>query len=233
MSAPIYGLQKTTLLDYPGYVASTIFLGSCNFCCPYCHNSSLITPSSTEAPIAKEQLFHHLRKRRNILEGVCITGGEPTLYSRLPEFIEQIKQLGYLVKLDTNGTNPSMLQFLLRNQLIDYVAMDIKGSKDHYGLAAGRPNLTLSSIETSVELLKENHIPYEFRTTLVEELHSPEDMKQISEWLKGPSSYYLQNFKPSDGVPNKTFHPLSKKRLQEFLSIVKCNLPNAQIRGDI
>ena len=166
----ILGLQKTTLLDYPGKVASTIFTAGCNFRCPYCHNSELVIPPADAIAYSNKELFEHLAAKKKILDGVCITGGEPTIHKDLPDFIKQIKDLGLLVKLDSNGTNPDMLDSLIANHLVDYIAMDIKNSKAKYNEIACMKNFDLSPIEQSVEILKENNIDYEFRTTIMKDL---------------------------------------------------------------
>lgn len=229
---PIYGLLKTTLLDYSGHLASTIFLGHCNFNCPFCHNATLIGKTISDPLISEEEVFSHLRKRKAVLEGVCITGGEPTLYKGLPEFIDTIKSMGYLIKLDTNGTNPDMLRDLIKTKQIDYVAMDIKNCKEEYERTSGCKGLILSLVEQSVDLLKSGTIPYEFRTTVVKELHSLDDMRKIGQWLAGPSSYYLQNFKDSDHVMKPGLHPFSNEELEEMKEVVLPYLPNTRIRGD-
>lgn len=228
---PIYGLQKTTLLDYPGHVASTIFLGRCNFRCPYCQNSSLLDPKETTPFYTEEDLFDHLLRRKGILEGVCITGGEPTLTKDLKPFIQTIKDMGYLVKLDTNGSHPSMLKELIEEGLLDMVAMDIKNSLSRYGMTIGVPSFNKSLIEESVVLLKEGRIPYEFRTTLVKEFHGKEELLSISKWLRGESLYYLQNYQDGQEVLCEGLHGFSPEELKELLSIVQPLLPNASIRG--
>lgn len=228
---PIYGLQKTTLLDFPGHVASTIFLGKCNLRCPYCQNSSLLDPRDIPPSFTEEEVYQHLHKRKSILEGVCITGGEPTLTKDLPLFIKKIKDLGYLVKLDTNGTNPSMLQSLLEENLLDMVAMDIKNCPHHYGATIGIPQYNTKAVEESVALLKKCNIPYEFRTTLVKELHSKEDLLAISQWLQGPSPYYLQNYRHSEDVLSPGLHGFGVDELNSLLTVVKPLLPNASLRG--
>ena len=228
---PIYGLQKTTLLDYPGHVASTIFLGRCNYRCPYCQNSSLLDPRDLEPAFTEEAIFTHLHKRKGILEGVCITGGEPTLTKELRQFIENIKEMDYLVKLDTNGSNPAMLAELMQNGLLDMVAMDIKNSLAHYGTTIGIPSYNTKDVEESVELLKAGSIPYEFRTTLVKELHSKEDLLSISQWLQGDSPYYLQNYRDSDEVLTQGLHGFNNDELTELLDIVHPLLPNTSVRG--
>lgn len=226
----IAGYQKTTLLDYPGHVAATIFLPGCNYRCPFCHNSSLIQESSNHS-ISLEEILTFLKKRQRILEGVCITGGEPTLQKELPEFLTTIKHLGYQIKLDTNGSNPSMIKHLLKNNLVDYIAMDIKNSKANYATTIGIPNYDLTPIEETITLLKTSTIPYEFRTTLVKEYHTPEDIKSLATWLSATPNYYLQNFKLSDTVPNQTLHSIPQETLSTYLTIIRNKIPNAQLRG--
>lgn len=228
---PIYGLQKTTLLDFPGHVASTIFLGKCNYRCPYCQNSSLLDPRDMAPVFTEEDVYQHLHKRKCILEGVCITGGEPTLTKELKSFIKNIKHMGYKVKLDTNGTNPSLLKELLQENLLDMVAMDIKNSLSRYGRTVGIPEYNTKPVEETVELLKESRICYEFRTTLVKELHRKEDLLSISEWLQGPSPYFLQNYKDSDEVLTKGLQGFSTEELSNLLSVVRPLLPNSSLRG--
>ena len=232
MSAPIYGLQKTTLLDYPGHVACTVFFGYCNFNCPFCHNSSLLLPSQNDVRIPESEVFSHLTKRKGILEGVCITGGEPTLYKELSPFLRKIKELGYKIKLDTNGTNPSLLHTLLEEQLLDYVAMDIKNSPKHYPLSTGSTVAVLPEINKSIELLMTSSISYEFRTTLVKEHHTIQDIKEIGQWLAGDSSYYLQNFRDSKQVLQRNLHSFDYDTLALYLQTVKQYLPNSYLRGE-
>lgn len=226
----IQGLQKTTLLDFPGHVAATIFTGGCNFRCPFCHNSDLIVPSKASV-FSKEEILRFLKKRAGILEGVVITGGEPTLQSDLPAFIEQVRQLGYKIKLDTNGYQPGVLKSLCNDGLIDYVAMDIKTCKERYPFVAGIPSINLESIEESVEFLKAGTVPFEFRTTVVRELHCAEDFEKIGSWIQGAPLYFLQNFMDSDHVLNRSFSPCSKEELLSFLEIVRPYVGKADIRG--
>ena len=227
----ILGLQKTTLLDYPGKIASTIFTGGCNFQCPYCHNKDLVFPPVDALKFNQEEIFQHLWAKKKVLDGVCITGGEPTLHKDLPDFISKIKDLGLLVKLDSNGTNPDMLQFLIDNHLIDYVAMDIKHTKEKYNTIANMVKFDISSIDSSVEILKNSEIDYEFRTTIVKELHEAADMEAIGIWLKGAKAYYLQSYRESEQVINPIFSPHSPETLKEFVSIVKPYIPNSSLRG--
>jgi len=193
----IHGFNKTTLLDYPKHLAATIFTGACNFRCPFCQNASLVLHPSTEPIIPTEEVLAYLRKRVGILEGVCITGGEPTLQPDLAEFLQQIRDLGLLIKLDTNGYHPDVIQHLLDRQLLDYIAMDIKSSLPHYPAASGLSTPDLSLIQTSVSLIMHSGIPYEFRTTAVRELTTPEDFLSIGAWLQGAQSYFLQGYQDS------------------------------------
>lgn len=227
----ILGLQKTTLLDYPGKVASTIFTGGCNFRCPYCHNRDLVITPKNVLAYSEDEIFEHLKAKKKILDGVCITGGEPTLHKDLPEFIKKIKDLGLLVKLDSNGTNPKMLSSLIDEKLIDYVAMDIKQCKEKYNEIACMANFDIGLIEESVSILKENRVGYEFRTTVAKELHSLSDMEAIGQWLKGDSYYYIQSYKESDQVINPIFSPHDISTLNAIVDVVKPLVPNTFLRG--
>ena len=226
----ICGLQKTTLLDFPGHVAATIFTGGCNFRCPFCHNSDLLGQDA-EAAFSEEEVLKFLTKRRGILEGVAITGGEPTLQPDLRSFIQKVRELGYKIKLDTNGSRPDVLRALCEEGLIDYVAMDIKTCKERYPLVSGIPSLQIEGIIESVDFLKQSSIPYEFRTTVVRELHSAEDFVRIGEWIAGCSNYYLQNFVDSDHILVSGFSSCSKEELMEFRNIVKPYVVHAELRG--
>ena len=228
----IVGLMKTTLLDYPGKVASTIFTGGCNFRCPYCHNGDLVLNHTTMEPYSEEEIFSHLNKRKNTLNGVCITGGEPTLQTELPEFIRKVKSLNLLIKLDTNGTNPAMLRSLLDEGLLDYVAMDIKHCKSKYNDVACMNSLDMQSIEESVDILKNCNIDYEFRTTVTRELHKMEDFEEIGQWIEGSKAYYLQPYKESEQVISKIFSTYTASEFDEIVSILnKYNIGNIKVRA--
>ena len=227
----ILGLQKTTLLDFPGKVASTIFTGGCNFKCPYCHNSELVIPPPDVIKYSEEEIFEHLYKKKKILDGVCITGGEPTLHKDLPEFIKKIKDLGLLVKLDSNGTNPKMLEYLIDNNLVDYIAMDIKNSKEKYNEIACMPQFDIAPIEKSVSLLLKNKVDYEFRTTIMKECHDSTDILSMGKWLTGAKAYYLQSYKESPQVINPIFSPHSVETLNSFVELLKPFIPNTNLRG--
>ncbi len=234
----ILGLNKTTLLDYPEHVAATVFTGGCNFRCPFCHNKGLVLmpekgSSAQISSYSEEEILAFLKKRAGILTGVCITGGEPTLQHDLPDFLSRIKELGLLVKLDTNGYQPDILSNLIDKKLIDYCAMDIKNSPAKYALTCGLSSLDISRIRESVSYLlsRTGSFSYEFRTTLVRELHTHEDMELMSEWLNGADAYYLQSYTDSGQVITPGFHAHSEPTLREFLDICRKHIPLAQLRG--
>lgn len=227
----IKGLAKLTLLDYPGRVACTVFTGGCNFKCPFCHNASLAVRAAELPNIPEDEIFALLDKRKGILDGVCITGGEPLLMPDIADFLGRIKERGYSVKLDTNGSRPDQLSGLIDLGLVDMVAMDIKNSPEKYALTAGIPDLDLSPIRMSVDILMEGCIPYEFRTTVVNELHTADDMESIGRWIKGASAYYLQSFVDSGDLIGSGMSACSKPTLESFLAIVQKYVSNSHLRG--
>ena len=198
MDMKISGIQKLTLLDFPGRMACTVFLSGCNMRCPFCHNSDLVFGKVPY--VSCDELFSLLEKRRGVLDGVCITGGEPLLYEKTEELIKEIKSRGFLVKLDTNGTNPERLERLLNNNLLDYVAMDIKSSPDGYAKATGVENFDMTPVLRSIELLKNGKIDYEFRTTAVKQLHGEKEFRGIGELIKGADKFFIQKFKDSGNI---------------------------------
>ena len=228
----IAGLQKLTLLDFPGKVACTIFTEGCNFRCPFCHNASLVTHIGESEGYSVEYVLDFLKKRQGIIEGVCISGGEPTLMPGLEDFISSVKDLGFLVKLDTNGTRPDILKKLVRERLIDYVAMDIKNSREKYALTAGLcEEYDISKIEESASFLMSGEIDFEFRTTVVDPLHETDDFKHIGEWLAGNERFFLQKFIDSGDVIGRGLDAYSDEKMLEFLNTLKSLVPNAQLRG--
>lgn len=194
----IHGFHKTTLLDYPKHIAATVFTGGCNFRCPFCHNGELVLDPGCQPLIPEEEVLTYLKKRQGILQGVCVTGGEPTLQKDLKEFLQKVKELGYPIKLDTNGYMPGVLWDLLQNGLVDYVAMDIKAARENYTTATGLAHMDLSRIEESIGILKSSGIPYEFRTTVVKGIHTVEEFEEISRWIAGCPAYYLQNYEENE-----------------------------------
>ncbi len=227
----IYGFQKTTLLDYPGHLAACIFTGGCNFCCPFCQNGQLVLYPQQCTPIAPEEIFAALKKRKGILTGVCITGGEPTLQPDLFPFLEKIKELGYFVKLDTNGYRPEIVQALYEQKLIDYIAMDIKNSPARYAKTAGLPSLDITRIQSCVDYIMHCGIAYEFRTTTARQLHTAEDFLEIGAWLAGCQQYFLQSYADSGHVISRQFSAYTKEELLEFIELLKPMIPHAALRG--
>lgn len=227
----IQGLQKLTLLDYPGKTACTIFLGGCNFRCPFCHNSALVTRVEENEDFEEEEILHFLKKRKGILDGVCISGGEPLIHSDLDEFLKKVRDLGYMIKLDTNGSFPERLERFVEEKLIDQVAMDLKNSKEKYAETVGVPCFDIRPIEESVEFLLEGHVPYAFRTTVVREMHQKSDFENMGEWIRGAEKYYLQQFVNSSDVLRKGLRAYDEKVLYQALEIMKGYVKDAELRG--
>ncbi len=227
----IHGLNKTTLLDYPGKLACTIFTGNCNFRCAFCQNESLVLNPSSQPVIKEEEIFAHLTKRKNILQGVCITGGEPTLQPDLPEFIRKIKDLGLAVKLDTNGYRPEVLKKLAEDGLIDMVAMDIKAEPSGYAAITQIKDIDMDRICDSVDFLIHGKLPYEFRTTVVAEYFNTDSAKDLGMWLAGSRAYFLQNFKDSESVMVSGLHSRTKEELLEYREILSKTIDKVELRG--
>ena len=224
----IFGLQKLTLLDYPGKTAATIFFGGCNFHCPFCHNAARY--NSDESLISTCDVIDFLKKRQNILDGVCISGGEPLLHENIKDFIGEIKNLGFDIKLDTNGQNSAFLKQLAESNLLSYVAMDIKSSLQNYGNAVGIENFDTRQVEESADFLLKGTIPYEFRTTVVRELHQPDDFHLIGQRWGGATNYFLQSFKDSDGVPQRNLTAYSSSDMKKFCDILRSYNISASLR---
>lgn len=226
----VEGLQKLTLLDFPGHTACTVFLGGCNFRCPFCHNFELA--AGPAAPLMdEEELLAFLQKRKGLLDGVAITGGEPLMRRELPELLRKIKALGYLVKLDTNGSFPKRLKEVVAEGLVDYVAMDVKNAPECYGKTVGFEKLSLEPIRESIAFLMTGAVEYEFRTTVIQQLHGPAEMEALATWLAGAKRYYLQQFKQSEQVPNQELTAPSLQTMREYLRIVQEKIPAAELRG--
>lgn len=227
----LLGLQKLTLLDYPGVVACTLFSSGCNFACPFCHNASLAKGGAQEGFLSSDEVLEFLKKRSGLLDGVCLTGGEFLLHKESSELIANIKDLGYKVKLDTNGAFPEILEELLEEKKLDYVAMDIKNSPEKYALTSGNDKC-LPLVEKSVKKLLEGKIPYEFRTTVTGSLHCREDFFAIGEWIRGAEKYFLQPFADSgDVLVNDPAYAVSNEQMAEYFAIVKEFVPASAIRG--
>ena len=225
----ISGIQKMTLLDFPGKCACTVFLAGCNLRCPFCHNTSLVL-SNPEPAMDEEAFFAFLKKRKGLLDGVCVTGGEPTLRKELPDFIRRIKDMGYLVKLDTNGSNPAMLEMLLEGKLLDYVAMDIKNCPDRYAQTCGGVDI-LPQVEQCLALLQTGNVEYELRTTLCRPFHDQNAMDALGKWLSGTKNYYLQNFVDSGDLVGTGVSGFTKEEMEALQTCVLPYIPNTRIRG--
>ncbi len=227
----ILGLEKMSIVDYDGKVASTIFTGSCNFRCPFCHNSPLVLDYQKIQAIPEQELMDFLVKRKNLLDGVCITGGEPTLQKDLPFLCEKIKKLGYAVKLDTNGTNPKMVKELSENGLVDYFAMDIKNNREDYAPIIGLNSYDTDKVENTVSYFLSGKADYEFRTTLIKEFHKQENIIKIGEWIKGANKYFLQKFKSGDNTIAQGLNAVDDKTANDFKNILAKTVPKTFLRG--
>lgn len=225
----ISGLQKLTLLDFPDVVSCIVFTKGCNLRCPFCHNSSLVIDSKLTPEIDEEEVFSYLNKRKNILDGVVISGGEPLLQSDIKDFIVRIKTLGYKVKLDTNGVNSKLLSELIDEKLVDYVAMDIKNTFDKYDMTTGKSNSRIDNIKESIRILKKEKVPYEFRTTIVKDFHNIEDIKKILKYING-SKYFIQNFVDNENTIKKGLTGFTKDELININNELKKDFTNFKIR---
>ena len=225
------GMQNLTLLDFPNKVACILFVRGCNLRCPFCHNGTLVS-GSAENLFAEADVLAFLKKRQGLLDGVVISGGEPTLYPELFPFLRKVRELGYAIKLDTNGTNPTLLKQLVQEGLTDYVAMDIKNSPRLYPATCGIPKPDLALIEESRCFLMAGDVDYEFRTTVVDDLHTKESMEELACWIAGAKGYYLQAFKDSGNLLHpENLKAFDEKTMRELLEIVKKHIPNAALRG--
>ena len=255
------GIQKLTLLDFPGHTAATVFTPGCNFRCPFCHNADLVLGAHGESPshptlphpdgsrnglgrrgefpsYPADEFFAFLNKRQGLLDGICITGGEPLLQPGLADFCAQVRERGFKVKLDTNGSHPERLRPLIEKGLVDYVAMDVKNTPARYAETVGIPYFDLAPVRESVGLLKEGRVPCEFRTTVVRELHTADDLREIARWLATPAStanipWFLQSFIDAESVLGGTdrFHPWNPKALHALLPELQGILPQTTLRG--
>ena len=228
----IHGLNKTTLLDYPGRVACTIFTGNCNFRCPYCHNSELVLDPSSQPVISEDEIFAFLKKRQGILDGVCVTGGEPTVQPDLLDFLKKVKEFGYPIKLDSNGYKPEVLKEAISLKLVDCIAMDIKSGPTNYHVAAGLMSAFTDKISESINLIMNSGIDYEFRTTVVKGIHTDFDFEEIGKWITGANKYFIQNYRDNENVMVKGYESFTDEELEHILDIVEKYIPNAAIRGE-
>lgn len=226
-----HGFQKLTMLDYPGNTACTVFTAGCNFRCPFCHNALLVTDIDNENIYSCEEIMKYLEKRKGVLDGICISGGEPLMHNEIFDFIKNVKNAGLLVKLDTNGSYPEKLKKLIDGNLLDYVAMDIKNSPEKYTETVGCEDFDIAPVRESINILLDGKIDYEFRTTLVRELHSVRDMSGIGEMIRGAEKYFLQQFIDSGNLIGQGFSAFSKDEMSVFRDEIKKYVKSAELRG--
>lgn len=226
-----YGMQKMTLLDYPGYVACTLFTGGCNFRCPFCHNALLVLDLDENYTIPEEEVLAFLKKRQGLLDGVCVTGGEPLINKDIGDFLSKVKELGFKIKLDTNGTNPALLKELVSQKLVDYVAVDIKNSPEKYAETVGLKSFDMSTINQTVNFLMSGCVDYEFRTTVTKQFHTEKSMEEAARFIRGAKRYFLQNFVDSGNLIGSGITGQSKEEMEKLLSVVKKYVPDSCLRG--
>ena len=227
----ICGFEKFSLVDYDNYVTCTVFTKGCNFVCPFCHNSSLVIADKFAENIPEDVVFSYLTKRKGMVDAVCITGGEPTLQPDLKDFIKKIKAMGFRVKLDSNGTKPELLAELINENLVDYIAMDIKNSVEKYAQTVGLTSLDLNPIMKSIDILKNSKIDYEFRTTLIKEYHTKQDIEKIAELIKGAKNYAFQKFVDNGECITHNLTEIDKDVVDSYVEIVKPYVNNIKVRG--
>lgn len=229
----VTGIQKLTLLDYPGVVACTVFTAGCNFRCPFCHNAMLVLPEQIDNEcLTDDEVFGFLKKRRGVLDGVAVTGGEPLLHADMPEFLARVKELGYKIKLDTNGSNPELLSEIVKNKLVDRVAMDIKNAPEEYAQTIGLKSFDFAPVERSKEMLLRGDIDYEFRTTVVKGIHTKESLIGAAKWIEGAKEYYLQQFKDSGNlILQDGLAAYDEKQMHALADAVRDYVPTVEVRG--
>lgn len=229
----VTGIQKLTLLDYPGVVACTVFTAGCNFRCPFCHNAMLVLPEQIDDEcLTDDEVFGFLKKRRGVLDGVAVTGGEPLLHADMPEFLARVKELGYKIKLDTNGSNPELLSEIVKNKLVDRVAMDIKNAPEEYARTIGLKSFDIAPVERSKEMLLRGDIDYEFRTTVVKGIHTKESLIGAAKWIEGAKEYYLQQFKDSGNlILPDGLSAYDEKQMHALADAVRDYVPAVEVRG--
>lgn len=227
----IQGLQKLTLLDFPGHTACTVFTAGCNFRCPFCHNASLVTHIEEKAYCSEDEFFSFLNKRVGLLDGVAVTGGEPLLHTDIVPFLEKIRATGMKIKIDTNGSRPALLREIAEKGLVDYVAMDVKNTAAKYAATTGVGEQVFAGVKESIAFLLQDTVDYEFRTTLVKGLHTEEDIACLSEELRHAKRWFLQNFVDSGDLLDGSCQGFSAQQMQHFLAIARLQAPFAELRG--
>lgn len=227
----ICGYEKFSMVDYDDKIACTIFTGGCNFRCPFCHNGALVIGDVAAQRIDEEEVIDYLIKRRGMVDAVCVSGGEPTLQPDLGDFLRKVRDLGYLTKLDTNGLRPDVVKNLIDNGLLDYIAMDIKNSPEKYHITTGVKDVDMEKIRQSVDIIMSSGIDYEFRTTMMDELHTAEDMRAIASWIEGAKRYYLQKYKDNEGCIEHGYNPVDLKTAKQYLALFEGKVSKLGLRG--
>ena len=227
----ICGLQKLAMVDYPGKLAATVFTGGCNLRCPFCHNALLVTRLAESPSLSEEEVLSFLASRKNLLDGMVLSGGEPLMQPGCPDFLQRVRELGLSIKVDTNGCYPDILGDILSRGLVDYVAMDLKNSREKYAETVGIPGFDLSPIEESIQILKNSGVDYEFRTTAVQGFHTSDDIRAIGQWVQGAPRYFLQQVVDSGNLISPGLNPLSEKELQNLAQIARPWFGQVSIRG--
>lgn len=224
-------IKKFSLLDYPGKAACTLFTAGCNFRCPYCYNAPLVIDTHRNGEIPLEEIYMYLKKCKGLLDGICLTGGEPMIQHGIEDFLSRVRELGYEVRLETNGSFPGKLRRIVSEGLVSYIAMDIKNSRERYGRSVGIEGYDVENICKSIEYLLSGVIPYEFSTTVVLELHQRSDFESIGRWIAGAEHYYLQRYIDSESVIQGGLHRYNESIMRQALEIVQENVPSARLRG--
>ena len=225
------GLQKLAMVDYPGKLAATVFTGGCNLRCPFCHNALLVTRLDETPKLSEQEILNFLASRKKLLDGVVLSGGEPLMQPDAAVFLKKVRDMGFAVKLDTNGCYPEALADILERGLVDYVAMDIKNCREKYALTVGRSSFDIAPVEESVRLLRASRVTYEFRTTLVQELHTADDIRAIGQWLRGAPRYYLQQFVDSGNLISEGCHGFTPSEMREFAAVAAPFFDEVSLRG--
>lgn len=227
----ICGYEKFSMVDFDGKITCTVFTGGCNFRCPFCHNGALVIGDVKSGQIDCDEVFDYLQKRKGLVDAVSVTGGEPTLQSDLADFLRKVRDLGYQTKLDSNGLRPDVLRRIVEQDLVDYLAMDVKNSPEKYALTVGLEKIDLGKINESIDLLKTCGVDHEFRTTVIKEFHTDEDMRAIAEWVKGAKRYVMQKYKDSEGCISHGYTPLEKDDVQRFATYFDGLVEKVDLRG--
>lgn len=225
------GWEKLSLLDFDDNITTTLFVAGCDFRCPFCHNSSLVLHPNEAPKIPWDEIMDYLRKRKNVVDAVCVTGGEPALMPDLIEKLSDIKSLGYVVKLDTNGSRPEVLRIVVEQGLVDYVAMDIKNSPEKYAMTIGTTAFSMDDIRTSASYLIHGRIPYEFRTTTIAEYHTEKDFDEMGSWLSGANKFFIQRYIDNENCIAHGLHMVSKEKALVFKAILEKYVKQAALRG--